>query len=125
MNISLPSGGADRRVDAAPASPPPPAASAASAEAQRSLAQPEKPDASAQIEAMRKELEQSLVEANRRMQLNGRNLAFSLDEKAGRMVIKVTNSQTGEVVRQIPDQTVLRIAHTIEDLKGILHDESS
>jgi len=41
------------------------------------------------------------------------------------MVIKVTNSQTGELVRQIPDQTVLRIAHTIEDLKGILHDESS
>lgn len=112
-------------MDAAPASSPAPAVSAASVEAQRSLAQTQKPDVSTQVKAMRKELEHSLSEANRRMQLNGRNLAFSLDEKAGRVVIKVTNSQTGELVRQIPDETVLRIAHTIEDLKGILHDESS
>jgi len=40
-------------------------------------------------------------------------------------VIKVTNSTTGEVIRQIPDETVLRIAHTMEALKGMLYDATS
>lgn len=73
----------------------------------------------------RKELEQALEEVNQRMQSNGRSLAFSLDEKADRLVIKVTNSKTGEVVRQIPDETILRIAHSLEELKGALYDESA
>lgn len=128
MSITLPPLGTHPKTDAVtPAMPPsvgakPAAVNLASLES--SQPKTAKPDATAQLKSMRKELEQALTEANRRMQLNGRALAFSLDEKADRMVIKVTNSVTGELVRQIPDETVLRIAHSLDDLKGFLYDQA-
>ena len=78
-----------------------------------------------QVKAMRKQIEEALAELNQQMKVNGRNLAFSMDEKANRMVIRVTDSVTGEVVRQIPDETVLRIAHSIDDFKGVMLDQST
>ena len=54
-----------------------------------------------------------------------RGLNFSVDEKLGRPIIYVKNTATGEVVRQIPNEVVVRIAHGIEDLKGLLHNKSS
>ena len=38
-------------------------------------------------------------------------------------MIKVSNIHTGEVVRQIPTEDVLRMAHKIDDLKGILYNK--
>lgn len=81
--------------------------------------------AAAVARVSRKDLEQAIEEVNKRMRLDGRNLAFALDEKADRVVIKVTNTTSGEVVRQIPDEAVLRIAHSIEELKGILYDKTT
>ena len=98
-----------------PASPPQVAAQAAAA----------RTDNMEQAKAMREQLQQTLAEMNQQMRLNGRALAFSMDEKADRMVIKVSNSITGEVVRQIPNEAVLRIAHSIEEFKGVLHDQAT
>ena len=126
MNMPLTYMGLDRRSDApvaadalAPISQPVAPAAA------KPAPQVARPDPLAEFKATRKELEQALTEVNERMQRNGRSLAFSLDEKADRTVIRVTNSSTGEVVRQIPDETVLRIAHSMEALKGMLYDASS
>lgn len=74
---------------------------------------------------MREELREAVDKLNEHMQKQSRNLAFSLDEKANRTVITVKNAQTGEVVRQIPDETMLKVAHSIEDFKGLLHNEMS
>ncbi len=74
-----------------------------------------------------KELEKNLKEAiqmlNEQMKSSGRNLNFSIDQEVNRTIIKVKNSSTGELVRQIPDETVLRVAHSIEKVKGMLLDE--
>ena len=126
MNTPLTSVGADRRNEA-------PVALDASAQAPKLATPPAtaqvqqvaRPDPMAQFKATRKELEQALTEVNERMQRNGRSLAFTLDKTTDRTVIKVTNSTTGEVIRQIPDETVLRIAHTMEALKGMLYDATS
>jgi flagellar protein FlaG len=50
-------------------------------------------------------------------------LNFTIDEKLNRQIITVSNKETGEVVRQIPTEVVLRVAHSIEDIKGLLLDE--
>ena len=126
MTTPLTSVGADRRNDMpvaldSSAHATKPATPTATAQGQ----QVARPDPLAQFKATRKELEQALTEVNERMQRNGRSLAFSLDKATDRTVIKVTNSTTGEVIRQIPDETVLRIAHTMEALKGMLYDGTS
>jgi len=42
-----------------------------------------------------------------------------------RPVITVRNTNTGEVVRQIPTEEVIRVAHRMDALKGILFNKSS
>lgn len=51
-----------------------------------------------------------------------RNLNFSVDEGSGKTVIKVVDSATNELVRQIPAEEVLRIARALEqgDASGFL-----
>jgi len=39
-------------------------------------------------------------------------------------VITVTDSQTGKVVRQIPFEVVVHVAHSIEKMKGLLFDKT-
>jgi len=50
-------------------------------------------------------------------------LAFAVDERLNREVITVTSTSTGEIVRQIPSESALKMAHAIEDAKGMLVDE--
>jgi flagellar protein FlaG len=51
-------------------------------------------------------------------------LAFSVDAASNRMVVQVTNEETGEVVRTLPGEAVLQIARNLESLKGVLFDEA-
>ena len=43
------------------------------------------------------------------------NLNFSVDEGSGRSVITVTDTQTGDVIRQIPAKEVLAVANLIRE----------
>ena len=51
-------------------------------------------------------------------------LKFSVDEVASRFMISVTDEATGEVIRQVPGEAIIRIAHSIEMMKGVLFDQS-
>jgi len=44
----------------------------------------------------------------------GRDLSFSVDSTTGYHVVRVTNQATGEVVRQLPSEELLKIAETIQ-----------
>ena len=69
-------------------------------------------------------LKEAVSLLNKQMADTGRGLGFSYDESKASAVIKVSNINTGEVVRQIPSEDVLRIAHKIDDLKGILYNRA-
>ncbi len=45
---------------------------------------------------------------------SSRSLSFTQDEASGRAVITVRNDETGEVIRQIPGDEVLRMAAAIQ-----------
>ena len=74
---------------------------------------------------LRENLRQAIEEINHKLLSGGRNLGISMDEVLNTPVVKVMNTQTGEVVRQIPSEAVLKVAHTLEELKGLLHDSTS
>jgi len=44
----------------------------------------------------------------------GRDLSFSVDSTTGYHVVRVTNPQTGEVVRQLPSEELLKIAESMQ-----------
>jgi flagellar protein FlaG len=71
---------------------------------------------------MRANLEAAIEKLNEQVERNGRGLNFSIDEKLNRPIITVRNTSTGEVVRTIPNEVVIKVAHNIEDIKGLLMD---
>jgi flagellar protein FlaG len=57
---------------------------------------------------------------NEAVQVVKRDLRFRVDDKSGRTIITVLDSETKEVIRQIPPEQVLTLAENIESLKGVL-----
>ena len=51
---------------------------------------------------------------------SGRNLNVSVDESTGYYVARVVNPETGEVVRSLPSEETLRIARSIDQMRGLL-----
>nr|WP_252736166.1 flagellar protein FlaG [Aestuariibacter sp. A3R04] len=51
------------------------------------------------------------------LQVQNRNLAFSVDEETKRSVVTVKDSESGDVIRQIPSDEVLRLAERIKNLQ--------
>lgn len=49
-----------------------------------------------------------------------RNLEFSIDEPSGKVVVKVIASESGEVIRQIPNEEVLKLANSLNDASSLL-----
>jgi flagellar protein FlaG len=67
-----------------------------------------------------KELDGAVKQLNDTAQLFNTQLQFSVDKDTGRRVVKVTDSQTNQVIRQIPSEDVLRLSKAIDDFKGLL-----
>lgn len=74
-------------------------------------------------QALKEKLMESIQHLNQAMRDGGRNLNFHMDEAVGAPVVTVKNADTGEVVRQLPNEVVVRIAHNIEEFKGLLHNK--
>jgi flagellar protein FlaG len=71
-------------------------------------------------ERMRHNLDTALEHINSVMRDGGRNLSFSIDPALGRPIVVVRKEDTGEVIRQFPNEVVIKVAHSIEALKGVL-----
>ena len=50
-------------------------------------------------------------------------LHFSRDDSSRRFVVQVTDTNTGEVIRKLPGDAVLRVSQQLDSLKGVLFDE--
>jgi flagellar protein FlaG len=72
----------------------------------------------------RRTLKEATEHLNKQMTQNKRDLSFSVDDVANKIVVTVKNRE-GEVVRQIPSETALRVAHNLDDMKGLLQDGKS
>ncbi len=49
-----------------------------------------------------------------------RDINFSLDESSGRVVIKVTDGRSGDVIRQIPSEEALKLAESLSEARSLL-----
>jgi len=69
---------------------------------------------------IRQNLQEAVSMLNQQMTSTKRGLGFQIDEAVGGPVVTVRSAETGEVVRQIPNEVVVRLAHNIEKVKGLL-----
>tara|TARA_R110001583_G_scaffold186676_1_gene347559 strand:- start:96 stop:497 length:402 start_codon:yes stop_codon:yes gene_type:complete len=90
-------------------------------------------DAVAKTETAASSLEQAKVSAenlqasvdqlNQLMKEGQRSLAFSVDESAGEVVVRVSDRQTNELIRQIPTEEALAIREHLDQVMGMLFSE--
>jgi flagellar protein FlaG len=66
------------------------------------------------------ELRQALSLLQQKAQTAAPNLQFSIDRDASRVVIKVTDSSTQEVIRQFPPEEILHLDKELTRLQGLL-----
>ena len=64
------------------------------------------------------DIQSAVGEVSDFVQAQNRNLNFSFDDEAQRSIVKVTDSETGELIRQIPSEEVLRLSERIKNLQS-------
>ena len=74
--------------------------------------------------ASEEKLDQTIEELSSLVKNYNRELNFSVDEDSGRTVIKVIDSSTDEVIRQIPSEEVVGLAQMIDQHAGLLMKET-
>jgi flagellar protein FlaG len=68
------------------------------------------------------ELEAAVKQMEQFFQSVHRNLEFSIDDKSGKVVVKVIATETGEVVRQLPSAEALKLADSLKNANSLLFD---
>lgn len=56
---------------------------------------------------------------------NSNSLRFRIDEVLDRPVVSVIDEKSGELIRQLPSDEVIRAAHNIEKMRGIIFDSTT
>ena len=87
------------------------------------LAVPKRPELQFNAAENRKSLQEAVSMLNEQVASHKNGLGFSINDSIDVPVVTVKNTVTGEVVRQIPNEVVIRVAQNIDTVqKGLLHN---
>ena len=62
----------------------------------------------------------ALAEINQTLQMASIGVRFEFDKEADTMIARVVDVESGEVIRQIPSEEVMRISKALDKLPGLL-----
>jgi len=70
----------------------------------------------------RERLEEAVEISNLAMEISSFSLRFRIHEESGRVQVKVVDSATGEIIREVPPEYMLKIAASIKEMLDNLHE---
>ena len=70
-----------------------------------------------------KSIIKAIEEANKNLEPSGRKLEYSIHERTNRILVKVIDIQTEEVIKEIPDEKLMDMMADLCEASGILVDE--
>lgn len=85
-----------------------------------------KEEAAAQVVAgervavSREQVESAVSTIHEFVQSVRRNVNFTLEDASGRVVVKVTDASSGDIIRQIPSEEALQLAESLEEVRSLL-----
>ncbi|MBC8588318.1 flagellar protein FlaG [Paratissierella segnis] len=71
----------------------------------------------------RDELQRAIEQTNQMIFKDDNRFEFKIHERTGRIMVKLVNNETNEIVKEIPPEKILDLVASIWDLVGILVDE--
>ena len=109
--------------------PPSPSGPQPPAGAKVGAAAPELPPVSLQAAAVPETrssplLEEAVEQANQKLQGSGK-VEFSVHEGSNRVVVRVMDPESMEVVREFPNTALLDMVSKLQDLSGVAVDETA
>ncbi|SMC09310.1 flagellar protein FlaG [Nitratiruptor tergarcus] len=68
-------------------------------------------------------IKKTVEQLNEKLQLFNSSLRVEIDKDTGIQVVKIVDSKTKEVIRQLPPESVLKIAKYIDEITGLLFEK--
>lgn len=108
-----------------PATAPQPAPGHTPAAALPAAAAKAQPAAAPQPQPSSDQIQKAVENLKRIVAPIANNLQFSVDDSTGSTVIRVVDSNTQEVIRQIPSEEMLSLAQDLNKLQGLLFNNKA
>ena len=89
----------------------------------QSIQVPAKAEMMLDVKQQEKLVKEAISKLNEQAKAGNQQLGFRMDPHIKGPVITVHNTQTGELIRTIPSEEVLRVAKSIDSLKGVIFNE--
>lgn len=80
-------------------------------------------DASSNSKASEEEIIAAIEAANKHFEIFDKRLEFSIHEKTKEILVKIVDSSTEEVIKEIPSEKILDMIANMMELAGLLVDE--
>ena len=66
------------------------------------------------------QVKEAVEQIQRNIEANSTDLRFTVDSATGKTIVSVVDSQTQEVVRQIPTEEIMKLARWNDRMQGLL-----
>jgi flagellar protein FlaG len=77
----------------------------------------------ATLQSVSESIDDAVEVLNQTLTLRNTAASISRDEELNRYLVTIRDKESGEVVREIPDEALIKFARNLQELRGILFDE--
>jgi flagellar protein FlaG len=79
----------------------------------------------ATLQSVNESIDDAVEVLNQALALRNTAASISRDEELNRYLVTIRDKESGEVVREIPDEALIKFARNLQELRGILFDETT
>jgi flagellar protein FlaG len=73
-----------------------------------------------EVKAAQQQVKEAVEQIQRNIAAKSTDLRFTVDKATGKTIVSIVDSQTQEVVRQIPTEEIMKLARWIDRMQGLL-----
>ena len=66
------------------------------------------------------QVQRATQQVQQSVQAKTSNLSFTVDQGSGKTLVRVTDTETGKVIRQIPSEEMIAMAEALDKMQGML-----
>lgn len=69
------------------------------------------------------EIMKDLDAVNTQLRIMNRSIQFSIDERSHDIVVRVVDRESGEVIREVPPESLMKLRERMAEISGLLVEE--
>ena len=75
------------------------------------------------LESLAASMEEAVAVLNEALSRKNTSAVIRRDEELNRFLVTIKDKESGEIIREIPDEALIKFARNLQELRGILFDE--